>query len=200
MNFFPTCRHLAAALCLFTASSCATIIDGTTQAITIDSNVEGASVAVNGSSVGVTPWTGQIKRMRSGTALVSMEGYSAETLSLTTSYNTTALLSIFWDYSTTDFLTGAVWEYAPSSYYANLKSTSSSDADFRRESSLKALAMTYFGDLQTELAAGNGPKLRAMHDQYFSDRPIKEFIESVQAAPNTDNVSFGESVAGLLNS
>ena len=191
-------RTLAATLFLFALSSCATVIDGTTQAITIDSNVPGSTVAIEGNMVGVTPWTGQIKRQRQSVAMISKDGYSTQTIQLTTSYNTTALLSIIWDYSTTDFLTGAAWEYAPNSYYANMKQEGVAEADFQRESSLMAFAMTYFGDLQTELAAGNGPKLRAMHSQFFNDRPIEQFITSAQAAPRADTVSFGESVRSLL--
>jgi hypothetical protein len=178
--------------------SCASIISGTTQAVTIDCNVPGASVQIEGNLVGVTPFTGKIKRRKEAVALVSMDGYVAQPLTLTTSFNAVAILSLFWDYSTTDCLTGAVWEYAPNSYYVNLAETDVSAADFRRESSLLAFAMTYHGDLQTELAAGTGPKLRTMHDQFASSWSFDEFRETLRSASSADAVHFGEAVSRQL--
>ena len=109
-----------------------------------------------------------------------------------------AILSIVWDYSTTDCLTGACWEYAPSSYYVKLLPEGTAEADFKREASLVAFAMTYFGDLQTELVAGQGPKLRAMHGEFFPDRSLEQFVTAMQEIPQSDAVLFGESTAGLL--
>ena len=177
---------------------CATVISGTTQTVSIDSNVPGASVAIEGNAVGVTPFSGKIKRQKEAVALVSHDGFVSQHLNLTTSFNPMAILSIFWDYSTTDCLTGACWEYAPNSYYVKLLPEGTTVAEFRREASLVAFAMTYFGDLQTELVAGQGPKLRAMHGNFFADRSLDQFVAAMQDVPQTDAVIFGESTAGLL--
>ena len=195
-------RHLPLTALLALAASmtlgCATLISGTSQAISIDSNVPGASVVIEGNLVGHTPFSGKIKRQREAVALVSHKGYGAQPLTLTTSFNPVAILSIVWDYSTTDCLTGACWEYAPNSYYVDLAPEGTADADFRREASLMAFAMTYFGDLQTELAAGVGPKLRAMHNEFFADHSLDHFVTAMQDIPQSGAIVFGESTASLV--
>ena len=62
---------------------------------------------------------------------------------MTSTFNPVTVLSIFWDYSTTDCLTGACWEYAPNTYFVNINEEGMTDAAFRRESSLLAFAMTF---------------------------------------------------------
>ena len=49
------------------------------------------------------------------------EGYQAVTRELTKSYDPITMGSIFWDLSITDFLSGAAMEYAPKSYYIELR-------------------------------------------------------------------------------
>jgi len=52
--------------------------------------------------------------------MVELEGYQTVTRNITTKYNPVALLSIFWDYSTTDLISGAAFEYEPNAYYIKL--------------------------------------------------------------------------------
>jgi hypothetical protein len=199
MKIIPNvCFAALVALAASSVLGCATIISGTSQAISIDSNVPGANVAIEGSLVGVTPFSGKVKRQREAVALVSHEGYVAQPLTLTTSFNPVAILSIVWDYSTTDCLTGACWEYAPNSYYVKLVPEGTAEADFKREASLVAFAMTYFGDLQTELSAGAGPKLQAMRNEFFAEHSLDQFVTAMKALPQSDAIVFGESTAGLV--
>lgn len=182
------------------ATSCATVISGTSQAITIDSNVQGADVKIEGNSVGVTPYSGKIKRQKEAIAFVSAAGYSAQSVTLTTSFNPVAILSIFWDYSTTDCLTGAVWEYSPNSYYVNLKPLETADSEFRRESTLKAFAMTYFPEIQVELAASGGPRLESLRTQFADSVSPEEFLGALSTLNRFDAVSFGEGVPEAIRS
>lgn len=190
-----------AALALLCASlpSCATIISGTSQMVTIDSNVEGADVRIDGNTVGVTPYSGKIRRQKDTTARVEKDGYAPQTVTLTTAFNPVATLSIFWDLSTTDFLSGAAWEYAPSTYYVNLKPKGMANAAFKKDSSAKAFAMTYYGDLQAELVSGEGPLLRALRDEYFQDITLENLVEQLNAVSFSSAVEFGESVGSLLS-
>src|SRR5439155_9601807 len=95
---------------------CASIVNGTTQVVTIDSNVRGAEVAVDGEMVGRTPYTGPIKRGSTTTVRVSTQGYQPKTITLSTEIE-----PIFWGNiilggffgSTTDAGTGAMYKYAP---------------------------------------------------------------------------------------
>jgi hypothetical protein len=181
-------------------SGCASIISGTSQAVTIDSNVQGATVSIEGNVVGQTPFSGKIPRKHESVALVSKPGYTAQPVVLTTSFNPVAILSIFWDYSTTDCLTGACWEYAPSTYYVNLRPATSSVEQFRRDSELKAFAMTYYSAIKTELASGSGSKIEAIRKEFFPAMSQDEFAAKViaveaQAAGNA--VVFGEALAAV---
>src|SRR5947209_864860 len=73
------------------AGGCASIVNGTTQVVTIDSNVRGAEVAVDGMVVGRTPYTGPIKRGSSTTVRVSTAGFQPKTITLSTEVE-----PIFW--------------------------------------------------------------------------------------------------------
>lgn len=182
-------------------SGCASIISGTSQAVTIDSNVQGATVAIEGNIVGQTPFSGKIPRKRESVALVSKPGYAAQPVVLTTSFNPVAILSLFWDYSTTDCLTGACWEYAPSTYYVNLRPSTSSVEQFRRDSELKAFAMTYYSAIKTELASGSGAKIEAIRKEFFPAMSQDEFtakVIAVEAQAAGSAVVFGEALAAAV--
>lgn len=191
-------KTLLALAALALLSGCASIISGTSQAISIDSNVQGATVAIEGNIVGQTPFSGKIPRKRESVALVSKSGYTAQPVVLTTSFNPVAILSLFWDYSTTDCLTGACWEYAPSTYYVNLRPATSSVEQFRRDSELKAFAMTYYSAIKTELASGSGAKIEAIRKEFFPAMSKEEFsakVIAVEAQSAGSAVVFGEALA-----
>lgn len=61
-------------------SSCATIFKGSTQTISIDSNVKGADVVLDGVTLGKTPFIGKIKRASSATITLKKEGYFTKTI------------------------------------------------------------------------------------------------------------------------
>jgi len=104
-------------------SGCASIVKGSKQVVTIESNVRGAEVKVNGELVGTTPFTGPIKRGSDTTVLLSKTGYASKTLTLSTSVE-----PVFWGNiifggvfgSTTDMSTGSMYQYAPATYNVDL--------------------------------------------------------------------------------
>ena len=189
---------LGAAVLTAFVSSCATIISGTSQAITIDSNVDGATVHFEGNVVGTTPFTGKVPRKKEAVATVTKDGYETQVLTLTSSFNPVAVLSIFWDYSTTDCLTGACWEYAPNSYYVDLKPKDVTESAFRQSATVKAIAMTFHSDLQIELAAGWGPKIESIHEHYFPDSSANEFFHKMSLLPHSNPILFGEGLSAML--
>ncbi|WP_151901340.1 PEGA domain-containing protein [Sulfurimonas hydrogeniphila] len=100
----------------------ATIFKGTSQAITIDSEPEGAKVYVDGQLRGITPLSINMKKsLSTHTFRVVKEGYSPVTRTLEKSYDPVAILNIVWDLSTTDMLTGAAFEYSPNNYMVQLE-------------------------------------------------------------------------------
>lgn len=95
---------------------CSTIVRGTSQTVSINSNVKGADVIVNGDTVGQTPYTGPIKRSSTTTVTLRKEGYESKTITLNSEIE-----GVFWGNiiiggflgSTTDLASGAMYKYAP---------------------------------------------------------------------------------------
>ena len=100
----------------------ATIFNGSTQSISIDSEPSGARVFVDGQLRGLTPLSIMMdKSISSHEIRVQKEGFADINVPFTKSFDPIAILNIFWDLSTTDFLTGNVMEYTPNNYYFTLQ-------------------------------------------------------------------------------
>lgn len=108
----------ATALVFLTGS--ATIISGTNQPLTFQSEPEGAQVFVDGMMIGVTPVTVNVPKNKRSTYTMQKDGYETVTRDITKAYDPVAILSIFWDLSTTDLISGAAFEYEPNSYFVTL--------------------------------------------------------------------------------
>lgn len=102
---------------------CATIVSGTTQEMTFQSEPEGALVKVDGRPLGKTPITIQLDRKSSQALSFELEGYKTINMPLTTT-----LEPWFWGNiliggligSTTDGISGAIYEYSPSQYFVSM--------------------------------------------------------------------------------
>lgn len=102
---------------------CATIVKGRTQLVSIDSNVRGAQVLVNGMTVGTTPFNGPIERGASSQVTIRKDGYFPKTITLSTEFE-----PIFWGNfiiggvlgSSTDSGTGAMYKYSPTTFQLDL--------------------------------------------------------------------------------
>tara|TARA_R110001606_G_scaffold385335_1_gene548807 strand:+ start:476 stop:841 length:366 start_codon:yes stop_codon:yes gene_type:complete len=101
-------------------SGCATVMSGTNQTLTFNSNVEGVNVYVDGALIGKTPISASFKKNKAQTVMFTKEGYQSVTREITKEFDPVAVLNIFWDLSTTDFITGAVYEYAPNAIYVEM--------------------------------------------------------------------------------
>ncbi|MBD5771540.1 PEGA domain-containing protein [Marinomonas colpomeniae] len=101
-------------------TGCATIISGTNQTLTFNSDVEDVDVYVDGALIGKTPVSASFKKNKVQTVMFKKEGYRAVTREITKSFDPITLGSFFWDLSTTDFITGAVYEYAPNAIYVEM--------------------------------------------------------------------------------
>ncbi len=103
------------------STGCASIIKGTDQVLTINSEPDGALVSIDGVSVGVTPLATKVKKNSASVITIKKDGYKVQTMPLDKKYDGIALINIFWDLSTTDLITGAAFEYVPSTYHFQLK-------------------------------------------------------------------------------
>ncbi len=101
-------------------SGCASIISGTNQTLTFNSDVEDVEVYVDGALIGKTPVSASFKKNKAQSVMFKKTGYEAVTRELTKSYDNVALINIFWDLSTTDMITGAAYEYEPGAIYVEM--------------------------------------------------------------------------------
>lgn len=79
LNVLPL---LAAILAAILGSGCATILQGTTQQITITSDPDGADVKIDGTYRGTTPMAVDLERKRSHVVQILKEGYRTETVQI----------------------------------------------------------------------------------------------------------------------
>ena len=75
-----------------TASHCATIVRGTSQDISANSNPAGARIVVNGEDKGMTPTTLTLKRNRSYQIVFKLDGYEDVTINMDRQFKITAAI------------------------------------------------------------------------------------------------------------
>jgi hypothetical protein len=68
-------KKIAVTLLVILLSGCASIINGTNQNLTFNSNPQGAKVYLDGIVMGTTPFTFQAKKNRYNNLRVEKEGY-----------------------------------------------------------------------------------------------------------------------------
>ena len=102
-------------------TGCASVISGTKQKMTFKSDPEGAIVLVDGLEKGKTPLTIELRKDEYKNITFKKKGYEEKVIPLQTRMDPVAWLNIIWDLSTTDALTGALYEYQPSAHYVTLE-------------------------------------------------------------------------------
>jgi len=132
-SFVPANGHrlLLVAGLLVLQGACATIVKGTKQLVTVDSNVREADVLVNGVTVGKTPFNGPIPRGSATQVTVKKEGFYPKTITLATQTETA-----FWGNiltggvlgSSTDSGSGAMHKYSPATFQVDLTPTAPAPA------------------------------------------------------------------------
>lgn len=159
--------HVVKVLVLgLTLGGCATIISGTAQMMTVNANVDGAQVHLITEAgeqlLGTTPLSTQVKRGQEGTLRVSAEGYRPYQSALNKKIN-----SVFWVNilmggtfgSTTDYSTGAMYVYEPSTYMVTLQPVGQSTEErnaWQRREALRGFVLLNNDALVSDLAAGDG--------------------------------------------
>lgn len=124
---YSNIKLIIVAFFIFVSSGCASIISGTAQTVSIDSQPQGAEVSIDGAYVGITPLTMKIAKNKKDMVSVKKEGYRTVSRELTKKLDPVAIINIFWDLSTTDFITGAAMEYDPGTYFFELAENNSAE-------------------------------------------------------------------------
>lgn len=120
--YFPAI--LASALAI---SGCATLFTGSSDTISFSSEPPGASVLIDGLTVGTTPVTVPVRRSGLGDRQVTiqLEGYQPRTFTLSKKFNAVSILNLGnvlgWGI---DVATGAVMSYDRKNYTVNMQTGS----------------------------------------------------------------------------
>ena len=189
-----------------TVVGCATLLGGGgSQDITVNANVAGAEVALNGVPLGTTPLTVNISRKTTGLLTISSEGYQTLTVGLERTTN-----GWFWGNilsggllgSSTDYATGAMYKYEPSTYFVSLQEVDQTSAqmnDWRKRESLRSFVLLNSEALVSDLATGDGEYVDVLIDalavapegrsdaierwraSYVASRTVADFAERMVA-------------------
>jgi len=165
---------LSAALMSIT-SGCATMISGTSEPVTINSSPDGASITQNGIILGKTPTTISLKREANPVLELSKEGYQKQSVPLNTSFNPWVLSNVIWCMScvlstTTDYASGAAWQYAPNHYYSILypEGTTPSPSDVKKNNARAYIINNYIDIMKAiNSTSWQAPSAGQRNDEYL---------------------------------
>ena len=167
------------ALLLFVSvviSGCATIMDGKQQSVTFNSIPSGADVYLNGKHLGKTPLNITIdKPKENGQLKFSKEGYKTLEMTVNKKMSSWLLGNIIFGGTfgtTTDYASGALYEYDPHSIQVTLEANGMSQTEkthFMAENQLRRFILTNFSELSVDLANKKGEFLNGLFTQIHVD-------------------------------
>mgnify|MGYP001270172997 CR=1 FL=1 len=180
-------------------AGCATIITGTDQSMTFNSEPEGATVIVAGKTLGKTPITVQVPKDKNMSLTFEKEGYKSFTTQLSTT-----LQGWFWGNiviggflgSTTDGISGAMHQYSPDQYFVTLASDKPYGvADVTSSRRIKELFVAFGSDIRAQLVAGDGETLNQVINLLDSNPASKQMVVGVLrkfAAETADDLELAK--------
>jgi len=133
MTIYKNINTVILAFTLIVLSGCATVIKGTSQTVTFTSSPSKAEIFLDGMSQGKTPLTLSLKKNKYSSIMVKKAGYDTINRPIEKNFDPVAIINVFWDLSTTDLITGAIYEYEPNSYNFNLERAGESNDDDEKE-------------------------------------------------------------------
>lgn len=147
---------------------CATVINGSNQLLTVNTNVPGAQVFMNNVPLGVTPLIVSVRRGQEGVLSIQAPGYQPFQAPITKKINGIFFVNILiggTTGSTTDYTTGAMYAYEPDTYYVTLQPMGMTPVglmEWKRKEEVRAFVLLNNEALATELAAGRGEYVDAL--------------------------------------
>jgi len=135
--------------------ACGTIFSGTTQKITIDSNVDKAKIYIDGIEVCQTPCSTSIDRSSDSIQVTAKKkGYNDKVITLRSSVNRTSYWNLIGLYSwSTDGISGGVWEYKNNNLYIEMERSGMTAAEqklFEKQSDVRHFALFNYDELNIE--------------------------------------------------
>lgn len=143
-------------------SSCATIIDGKTQQIVIDSNVKGATIKIDDVVMGKTPATITLKKQKVPRRLtIEKNGHETKVVIMGKKTSPWFWANIFVGLvgSSTDSSTGAMYNYAPDGYFIELPVKTS---HYQEKAKMRYFVLMNHDRINKDIARGEGEYLKAV--------------------------------------
>jgi len=190
------------------SSGCASIVKGRYQEVSFQSMPDGATVTVDGRTLGKTPITANLLKSSGRIIIFEKDGYKPLTMSLET-----RMSGWFWGNivlggflgSSTDAATGAINEYSPSQYMVTLQPMSSNQiaAAVQRPQGdrVKEFVIVGYANLRADLNAGSGQYLTSLLELLGiggSKRQEKAILLKNLATKYPNVMEFAEQVAALF--
>ena len=141
-------------------SGCATIFSGTSEDIKITTTPDDALIYLNDRLLGKGSVITDVPREYANNSRpyvkVAKEGYQTQEFQLTNKFNSASIINLSSVYSwTTDFLSGAMFEYAPNSYHVQLVKEGTAGS-MPTKYSLERYVLVNYEVIMTDLARGYG--------------------------------------------
>ncbi len=162
-------HFLSISLILCICTSCGTVVNNTKQGMSINTTPNGATVKVNGFNVGTTPCNIKIDR-QSSNAIITLDkkGYKQNTLVNESKVSGWFWGNFLWSYlfplsSTTDAVTGGMYEYDQNSFFVALDPLNTGaifEAD--KTAQIKKFVLTRYSTILQETSSGGGENLDAL--------------------------------------
>ncbi|WP_286815643.1 PEGA domain-containing protein [Marinobacter sp. UBA3607] len=144
------------------STGCASVVSGTDQKLTFNSEPEEATVTVSGRVLGKTPLTVPVDRASNQSISFEKEGYKTHIAQLSTTTNPWFFGNIVLGGlvgSTTDGVSGAIHEYSPDQYFVTLNPDTLTGISTSKPRRIKEIFIAFSGELRHELAIGGGEKV-----------------------------------------
>ncbi len=187
------------------ASGCASIVTGTDQQLTFNSEPDEATVTVSGRVLGKTPLTVQVDKGTNQAFTFEKEGYKTHTAQLSTTTNPwffgNILLGGFLG-STTDGVSGAIYEFSPDQYFVTLSPDTPTGISTSKPRRIKEIIIAFSGEIRGQLASGGGEQVDTILGLIGVESVEKETtIRALnQLALNNDNdLELAETIIKFYN-
>ena len=163
---FQIIRLLVLVLAVGALVGCATIFSGTSDEIKISTSPDDALIYLNDRLIGTGLVTTEVGREYANNSRpylkVAKEGYVTQEFQLTNSFNSVSIFNLISVYSwTTDFLSGAMFEYAPNSYHVQLVKEGTAGT-LPGKYALERYVLVNFKMIRSDLAEGYGEHFAAL--------------------------------------
>lgn len=169
-------KNIYFALALSLCTGCATIFNGTTQPISVNSNISGAEVHLDGQLLGHTPLTMMVHRRKNASLLVTKPGYVPVNLVPHTEITS----AFFWGdiiigglgfgipgliSTSVDANNDAMYEFEPGNFFADLRQDHAPVAQLsqaKQTSRIIRFCLDSFPMLALEIGVGKGEHIEAL--------------------------------------